>query len=351
MKSTLRKRGKYWHYDNNRYARNRFRVSLHTASHEKAARIQRVLDQQQLSNPWDERLLPREEYLHAYAAQYIDHLYAVKSEPWASRQRQSMHHFLEWSPDRPLREFQPSDIETYIKVRINAGASPRTIRAEAQVVRRLFTRAIRDGFAASNPTDQVDLPSIKTTRPIRPFTREEVGIIFQDHFREEMTPREKVAAATRHPLLATLWFTGLRVSDVITLDAGDVRLGQKAIVKQIKKTGQMLRVPLADALVGILAPIIPKAGPVFPKYHPGGSDRRRVGVERNLNHQLQAILKRNGLQHGSLHSFRHGFNQRLFELGLQLGDRQVLLGHSAGGTTRIYTHPNEDLARDYLNRL
>lgn len=38
-------------------------------------------------------------------------------------------------------------------------------------------------------------------------------------------------------------------------------------------------------------------------------------------------------------------------MGLGLEDRQVLLGHSAGRTTKIYTHPNEDLARDYLNRL
>ncbi len=351
MKSTLRKRGKYWHYDNNRYARDRFRVSLHTSSHEKAKQIQRVLDQQQLSNPWDERLYPREEYLRAYAAQHIEHLYTIKSKPWAIRQHQSMSRFLEWSPDRPLRDFKPGDFEEYIRHRKDAGAGPRTIRYEVQVVRRMFVRAVRDGFAAGNPAEQVDLPSVKAVRAIRPFSREEVGIIFQDHFREDMTAREQDAAQGRYPLLATLWFTGLRVSDVITLTAGDINLDQRVIIKQIRKTGRMLRIPLADALVDILTPILPRSGPIFPKYYPGDSDRRRTDVERNLNHQLKRILDRNDLPHGSLHSFRHGFNQRLFELGLQLGDRQVLLGHSAGGTTQIYTHPNEDLARDYLNRL
>ncbi len=29
----------------------------------------------------------------------------------------------------------------------------------------------------------------------------------------------------------------------------------------------------------------------------------------------------------------------------------MLIGHAAGATTQIYTHPNEDLASDYLNRL
>ncbi|MBA7600768.1 Tyrosine recombinase XerD [subsurface metagenome] len=220
-----------------------------------------------------------------------------------------------------------------------------------QVVQRLIARAIRDGFAASNPTDQVELPGIKAVRPIRPFSRDEVKIIFQDHFRRGMTHREQVAATSRYPLLATLWFTGLRVSDVITLMATDVNLDQRVIIKQVKKTGKTLRVPLADTLVEILTPILPRSGPVFPKYCPGDSHKRRTGIERNLNHQIQSILKRHNLQHGSLHSFRHGFNQRLFELGLQLEDRQVLLGHSAGGTTRIYTHPNEDLARQYLNKL
>jgi len=131
-----------------------------------------------------------------------------------------------------------------------------------------------------------------------------------------MTHREQVAATSRYPLLATLWFTGLRVSDVITLMATDVNLDQRVIIKQVKKTGKTLRVPLADTLVEILTPILPRSGPVFPKYCPGDSHKRRTGIERNLNHQIQSILKRHNLQHGSLHSFRHGFNQRLFELGL-----------------------------------
>ena len=51
----------------------------------------------------------------------------------------------------------------------------------------------------------------------------------------------------------------------------------------------------------------------------------------------------------TLHSFRATFNNTLRDLGLQIEDRQVLLAHSSSETTKIYTHPNFDLATKYVN--
>ncbi|HJM33575.1 MAG TPA: site-specific integrase, partial [Candidatus Marinimicrobia bacterium] len=48
---------------------------------------------------------------------------------------------------------------------------------------------------------------------------------------------------------------------------------------------------------------------------------------------------------------RHTFNQRLRDLGLGIEDRQALLAHASSSTTKIYTHPNLDLAREYVNKL
>ena len=53
----------------------------------------------------------------------------------------------------------------------------------------------------------------------------------------------------------------------------------------------------------------------------------------------------------TLHSFRHFFNNSLRDLGLSIDDRRVLLVHASSSITKVYTHPNFSLARDYVNRI
>jgi len=66
---------------------------------------------------------------------------------------------------------------------------------------------------------------------------------------------------------------------------------------------------------------------------------------------MQTLLKTEGRPHADLHSFRHTFNQSLLELGMNVEDRQKLLAHASSTTTKIYTHPNFDLALQYVNRV
>ena len=53
----------------------------------------------------------------------------------------------------------------------------------------------------------------------------------------------------------------------------------------------------------------------------------------------------------ALHSFWHTFSSTLRDLGLGMEDRKVLLAHTSSSTTRLYTHPNFDLAAEYVNRM
>ena len=66
---------------------------------------------------------------------------------------------------------------------------------------------------------------------------------------------------------------------------------------------------------------------------------------------MQTVLNAYGRPVGTLHSFRVTFNNTLRDLGLSIQDRQVLLAHSSSETTKIYTHPNIELARKYVNRI
>jgi site-specific recombinase XerD len=42
---------------------------------------------------------------------------------------------------------------------------------------------------------------------------------------------------------------------------------------------------------------------------------------------------------------------KLRDLGLDIKDRQALLAHVSSNTTKIYTHPNLELAKKPINKL
>ena len=66
---------------------------------------------------------------------------------------------------------------------------------------------------------------------------------------------------------------------------------------------------------------------------------------------MQSIFALNGREKATLHSFRHTFNNSLRYLGLKIEDRQVLLAYTSTSTNKIYTHPNFDLASQYVNKV
>ncbi|MBT4296333.1 MAG: tyrosine-type recombinase/integrase [Candidatus Marinimicrobia bacterium] len=63
------------------------------------------------------------------------------------------------------------------------------------------------------------------------------------------------------------------------------------------------------------------------------------------------MLKDAELPKATLHSFRVTYNNMLRDQGLSIQDRQILLAHTSSETTKIYTHPNIELAAEHLNNL
>lgn len=339
MPSILRKRNRIYHYDSN--TRNpRIRLSLKTSNYQVALREKRKLDALYATpGPWE-----RPRYSAPVGRAVLAHigwLEATKTPQWAARQAVSLRRFAEWNKKTYLHEITSRDIEQYVIFRVRGGIRPLTIKWELGFLKRLWSRAVRDGMADSNVVAQVSPPQNTDPKEVRPFTRDEVMAILAD---------QKARGKPRYPVLATMYYTGLRVGDVLAMQVAEFDLETGLYARKISKTGRTMRIPLSLPLCAILSDYLPENGPAFPRYYPE-NDQRQNTIRRNMLRALKTILKRLGIPDASLHSFRHAFNQQLLNMGLSLEDRQVLLGHSAGRTTKIYTHPNEDLARQYLDQL
>ncbi len=118
----------------------------------------------------------------------------------------------------------------------------------------------------------------------------------------------------------------------------------------IRKSRKIHEFPLAAHLLERLNPEKPDKEPLFPAVFTDKDRSQNDKLVRPRKH-LQWLLRINNRPKATLHSFRHTFNQRLRDLGLGIEDRQALLAHASSSTTKIYTHPNLDLAKEYVNKL
>jgi integrase/recombinase XerD len=152
-----------------------------------------------------------------------------------------------------------------------------------------------------------------------------------------------------------LYATGLRVSELISLRAGDLNL-EEGYLTCIGKGDKQRIVPLGQQAVDWVrrylhdgrTPLIrKKSSPwLFVNARDGGP-LSRVGFWK--------VLKEYGTKAGismdlSPHVLRHSFATHLLERGADLRMIQMMLGHADLSTTQIYTHVLEARLRTVYDR-
>ena len=111
-----------------------------------------------------------------------------------------------------------------------------------------------------------------------------------------------------------------------------------------------MRFPLADKLRAHIPADMSSRQPLFPKLYATNEKRLNQNLSKPRKH-MQQLLAAAYRPKATLHSFRHTFNTKLRDLGMSIEDRRVLLSHATSSVTKIYTHPNLEVAKEFINRL
>jgi len=143
-------------------------------------------------------------------------------------------------------------------------------------------------------------------------------------------------------ILETLYSTGIRVSELIGMDHGDINRHDRLI--RIRGKGRKERiVPIGKQALEAIdvwcmkKPAAAQDGAVFTN-HSG----KRLTV-RTVQRIVANYRKKLGLSHSaSPHTLRHSYATHLLESGADLRSIQELLGHASLSTTQRYTHLNLD---------
>ena len=142
-------------------------------------------------------------------------------------------------------------------------------------------------------------------------------------------------------LLEVLYGSGLRVSEALGLDFGDVDLDQR-LVRVLGKGRKERVAPLTGPAVERLRRYIEQRGAFGPAPREQAVFLGRKGG-RLSRKQADRIVKAMALRSGvpasiSPHTLRHSFATHMLQAGADLRSVQELLGHSRISTTQRYTH-------------
>jgi len=217
----------------------------------------------------------------------------------------------------------------------NPVLSTRTLARRLSSIRSYYRFLVRESLVSVDPCAQISAPRLGRALP-KVLSEEDVDSLLEvSHASTALGQRDKA-------MLETLYATGLRVSELVSLEMEQVSLAQ-GIVRVNGKGNKERLVPLGDESVAQLLQFFKEGrrelvGNV--KSHVVFPTRRGVAMTRQAFwHMIRKTASRAGIRANlSPHVLRHAFATHLLNRGADLRVVQTLLGHSDISTTQIYTH-------------
>ena len=215
----------------------------------------------------------------------------------------------------------------------------RSIARKAAALRRYFTWAVIEGAAAVDPTIGLHVVA-GTGRLPRVLDGRELDVLLDAPAPEgEPVWRKRRDDA----VLEVLYGSGVRVSELCSLQLHQVRLAERVLIVWGKGAKER-RVPLGepaaaalDAWLAVRHDVVPtEAGDIVL-----ANERGRQLTPRDV----RRIIDRRSPTPTHPHALRHTFATHLLDGGADLRAVQELLGHSDVATTQRYTHVSRERLR------
>ena len=221
--------------------------------------------------------------------------------------------------------------------------APATVQRKVACLRSFYRHLRRQGTLAEDPTAHLRAPRHGRRLP-HVLTRDEVSQLLAE-------PKGTDPAALRdRALLELMYACGLRASEAIDLEVGDVDVEAAELRARGKGSKERL-VPIGSQAARAVGLYLVRGRPrlVGDRLEPRlFVNRRGTGLSRQ---GLYKIVQRHARGAGldakmSPHTLRHTFATHLLAGGCDLRSLQEMLGHADIATTQLYTHLSAERLKD-----
>lgn len=242
--------------------------------------------------------------------------------------------FLRTYGQEDLTQVEQEQIQRYLSHLIEDGRSGATQSRNVASLKNFYAYLVSSGFMDQSPVFDLQvqkrekkLPQILTGREIELLLSQPVCVDAKGY-------RDKA-------MLETMYATGMRVSELLSLDVEDVNLDQGFIRCNSEKKSRII--PLYPAALRSLSIYLQDFRPALLAepddqalfVNTGGTRMSRQGFWKILKHYQDTARIDKDI---TPHTLRHSFAVHLLENGADLNSLQELMGHSDISSTQMYTH-------------
>ncbi len=242
-----------------------------------------------------------------------------------------------------LLDARTEHLQGYVAARFLSSRASSSNR-RLSVMRRFYRYLLRDGRRSDDPTERIRSARQPPRFPGTLSEQQVETLIASPDIGKPLGVRDRA-------MLETLYATGLRVSELVSLTIQGVSLAQ-GVVRVLGKGSKERLVPLGEPAMDWIGRWL--AGPRGEVLGGRVSDalfvtQRGTSMTRQM---FWTLIKSHARRAGivaplSPHTLRHAFATHLLQHGADLRVVQMLLGHADISTTQVYTH----VARERLRVL
>jgi len=219
--------------------------------------------------------------------------------------------YLEYAKDKGIN---PESAKQFLLRRLSE-KSPASVGHNVFAIKYFFREILHQELNLPNPKRNKTIPEVLTVEEVKRLINSAKNI--------------------KHKLILKLLYgTGLRVSEIINLQKGDINFGEDLIKVNLGKGKKDRFVKLPASIKEDLESYskLNNSKNLFPSNRGGKLTKKSIAKIVSNNARKAKIKKR-----VYPHLLRHSFATHLLEQGTDLRIIQKLLGHSSIKTTQIYT--------------
>ena len=221
-----------------------------------------------------------------------------------------------------------------------------TVARKVAAIKSFFQYLQAEGTIHGNPAESLESPRVGRSLP-KPLSVTEV-----DELLEQPMKRNTPEAKRDRAMLELLYATGLRVTELVSLDVDDVNMSGP-YVRCMGKGSKERTIPIHEQAAGAVADYLNDGRAALVKNRKESALFVNRRGERLTRQGFWLILKQYAKEANiatpvTPHTLRHSFATHMLRGGAPLRNVQELLGHANISTTQVYTQiANEHVRQVY----
>ena len=239
---------------------------------------------------------------------------------------------------KKYNKIKEKDINEYLEYLSEQNRKPSTVLRTIASIRSFYQYELKIKKVEEDPTEKIKSPKVEKKAPCVLTSQEVELLLEQPQCIDLKGIRDKA-------MLEFAYATGMRVTEIISLDVEDVNIEQESVICKTKNKNRII--PLGKMALKAIKEYIEEARDILVKTEKekalfvnlNGKRLTRQGFWKIIKYyQEQAQIDKDITPH----TLRHSFATHLLQNGADLKAIQTMLGHSDISSTQVYMQFQND---------